>query len=283
MAFFNYIETFFFISLGITFILIILLVYHFKERISTLENKSESVLEIVNSIVKEINMLRNYQLQMHTFINQIGRGFNGGPENMEYSTQSQLPVSGSPNEKIKVNITDDDDDDDDETTTSDEELMSTDDKSDESSLVDTNDYIHDLDEIENLNKNSYFTTNPLNHSDDLEQIPQYNIINSLDSTGFSITPIGSDKYEQVNLNVESIDLTEEILKEEPIQDTKTILLEQPSEGDILIDTVVENSKEVYRKMNLQSLKTFVITKGLCSDPSKMKKGELLKLIESELL
>jgi len=33
-------------------------------------------------------------------------------------------------------------------------------------------------------------------------------------------------------------------------------------------------------MNLGALKTLVITKGLCTDPSRMKKPELLKLLET---
>jgi hypothetical protein len=44
----------------------------------------------------------------------------------------------------------------------------------------------------------------------------------------------------------------------------------------------ENNKEVYRKMSTQALKTLVITKGLSSDTSKMKKNDLLKLLESEI-
>ena len=39
------------------------------------------------------------------------------------------------------------------------------------------------------------------------------------------------------------------------------------------------ANEVYNKMSLQALKTMVITKGLSSDPSKMKKAELIKLLE----
>jgi hypothetical protein len=40
------------------------------------------------------------------------------------------------------------------------------------------------------------------------------------------------------------------------------------------------ANEVYNKMSLQALKTLVITKGLSSDPSKMKKAELIKLLET---
>ena len=42
----------------------------------------------------------------------------------------------------------------------------------------------------------------------------------------------------------------------------------------------EHSDDVYRKMTLQTLKALVITKGLCSDTSKMKKNELLKMLEA---
>jgi len=40
------------------------------------------------------------------------------------------------------------------------------------------------------------------------------------------------------------------------------------------------ANEVYNKMSLQALKTLAITKGLSSDPSKMKKAELIKLLET---
>ncbi len=40
------------------------------------------------------------------------------------------------------------------------------------------------------------------------------------------------------------------------------------------------ANEVYNKMSIQALKTLVITKGLSSDPSKMKKAELIKLLET---
>ena len=53
MGIFNYIDTFFFISLGITFILILLLVFHFKQRVADLEEKNATMFEIINNIVKK--------------------------------------------------------------------------------------------------------------------------------------------------------------------------------------------------------------------------------------
>jgi len=61
MGLFNYIDTFFFISLGITFILILLLVFHFKQRILTMEHKTDTMFEIINNIVKELTMVKNSQ------------------------------------------------------------------------------------------------------------------------------------------------------------------------------------------------------------------------------
>ena len=40
--------------------------------------------------------------------------------------------------------------------------------------------------------------------------------------------------------------------------------------------------EVYRKMNLSALKALVIERGLITDTTKLKKYELLKLLESQL-
>ena len=63
MGVFNFIETFFFISLGITFVLILLLVYHFKQRLNTIEQKSNTMFEIINNVVQEITMIKKFCLQ----------------------------------------------------------------------------------------------------------------------------------------------------------------------------------------------------------------------------
>ena len=50
MANFSLFETFFFLTLAITFILILLLIYHFKDRLSKLEQKSDSMFEIIQNL-----------------------------------------------------------------------------------------------------------------------------------------------------------------------------------------------------------------------------------------
>ena len=55
MSAFGFMETSFFISLGISFVLILLLVYHFKQRLSIAEGKLDNMFEIINMLDLEIN------------------------------------------------------------------------------------------------------------------------------------------------------------------------------------------------------------------------------------
>jgi len=57
------IETFFFISLAVTFLLLIALVYHFHQKFVTVEQRVNNVIEIINSVVKEMQNLKSAQQQ----------------------------------------------------------------------------------------------------------------------------------------------------------------------------------------------------------------------------
>lgn len=58
MGFFNLLETAFFISLAITFVLIMMLVYHFKSRLVVLEQKCDTMFEIMNNMIKEMKAIQ---------------------------------------------------------------------------------------------------------------------------------------------------------------------------------------------------------------------------------
>jgi hypothetical protein len=75
----------------------------------------------------------------------------------------------------------------------------------------------------------------------------------------------------------------ELLSTEEIQVEKVAAdVDAEVEADVDVERVEQSATtmDVYRKMNLAALKTLVVTKGLSSDPSKLKKNELLKLLES---
>ena len=59
MASFKFIETFFFLSLGITFALIITLVYHFKKRMESMETRCDTMFDIVQNLAKEVLEFKN--------------------------------------------------------------------------------------------------------------------------------------------------------------------------------------------------------------------------------
>jgi len=62
MSFFHFIDTIFFVSLGITFVLISFLVYHFKERLNVIETKTDTMFQIVNNVVHELKNIKTMVL-----------------------------------------------------------------------------------------------------------------------------------------------------------------------------------------------------------------------------
>jgi hypothetical protein len=257
MGIFNYIDTFFFISLGITFILILLLVFHFKQRMSDLEEKTETMFEIINNIVKEINSVRELaSVQNCCPMNSFCSPSLCAPsQNVVYElSQLKAPVSNT-NEKIVVSDDDDDDlDDDDEDSDEDSDKEDSDDGED---------------------------------SDDEDNMPTLQILESDEQ---------SVKIISVNMG-DVIEIDEPLIPEENDSEEEGALVENIQLDDIHVEkieadfspeeqassnevTSADTSKEIYRKMTLPALKALVITKGLTSDPSKMKKVDLLKLLES---
>lgn len=231
MGVFSFMETFFFISLGITFILIIMLVYHFKQRIIALEQKHDTMFDIVNNIVKQLRT-------MQTNIQHLG-------ENQIPITQTYVPYF-SANTQIDNGVTLDADapasmtdsgseDSDDE---------SSDDLDEESESEESDD--------ESVDSVTVVMTNKIVVSDDEEPVSELPPLVTIDET------LGKSVIESVVLD--SVNVVE---------------LADP------VDLDPAGSALPYKKMSLNQLKAAVTAKGLHADPSKMKKPELLKLLETE--
>jgi len=58
MTAFNFFETILLVSLAITFVLIMFLVYHFKQRITITEEKTDTMFDIINNMAKEMTNIR---------------------------------------------------------------------------------------------------------------------------------------------------------------------------------------------------------------------------------
>ena len=63
MGIFNMLEMLFFVSLAISFVLIVFVVYHFRQKIIALEEKCDTMFELINNIVKEMNNRKNLVIQ----------------------------------------------------------------------------------------------------------------------------------------------------------------------------------------------------------------------------
>jgi len=249
MGIFNYIDTFFFISLGITFILILLLVFHFKQRMSDLEDKSETMFEIINNIVKEITSIK--QTFSLSGCCQNNACMNTCYPSPSYSKNDNVQlhyVKENDSEKIIVSDDDDDSDDDD-----------TDDEDDD------DEYDSDTDDDSDNEKPSLqITGNDVKiinvEMGDVIEIEEPEITEENESE--EETPL-----ENIVLDILHVEKVDESVESESVATTES--------------NTIETSKEIYRKMTLSALKSLVISKGLASDPSKMKKNDLLKLLESE--
>jgi hypothetical protein len=114
------IETLLFISLAVTFILIIMLVYHFQTKFDSLEHRTESLLEIINNVVKELK-----QVKIHTteFLvsnpnsESVFPTVNTNIETMQIDLGNTAPIHTvflNTSETVTLDEEDDDSDDDDD-------------------------------------------------------------------------------------------------------------------------------------------------------------------------
>ena len=225
MAFFALLESFFFMSLALSFFLILLMVYHFKKRMDALEKKNDTIADICKELLKDIDQMKMTKPPMFL-----------SPQNMPFpKTQPEFSFGSFPDNM---------------------EIPS------------------DFNPVEELYKQIRVVE---------EQIePQ---------------PLDLKVYDNQELeNVESCDsdtehelsicTSEETLEEIPIQEENEIQVTKLDESEPLeeVSVITESeqkmTKSALQKMTVQMLKTIVIRDGLCTDPSKLKKAELIEMIRS---
>jgi len=248
MGIFNYIDTFFFISLGITFILILLLVFHFKQRLANLEQKNDTMFEIINNIVKEITYIKNSTNSSPQSFYDLKPSINATiPIPFDESTTRVMEYAFT-NQQEKIIVSEDDESEEDDSEEDDsEEDDSEDDDSDDDSVEQN--VIGESVKIINMGDNI-----------ELKEI------------------VAETNQSEIQENYGNIDIKQEILLQ--VEKIENENLDNISEFDKNVKK--ETNIEIYRKMTVQQLKPIVITKGLSSDPSKLKKNELLKLLEDSL-
>lgn len=242
MGLFSFVETFFFVSLGITFILILLLVYHFRQRFITLEQKCDTMFELINNIVLELNNG-----------NRVERGIIQSDPNILFypAPEGHSPANMDIEEMNDSDVEDDSEEDDD----------SGDESDDENSGEESSDEESDEDDVQEAGDENSVKVIMFDQPDtvDMSEIPN-------DTNEVSDNENENDTATEL-LHTDARVIVEK-LEDKHLENNN----EQTNQED--------NANEVYRKMNIQALKALVITKGLCTDPSKMKKMELVKMLET---
>lgn len=187
MTSFSIFESFLFFSLATTFVLILLLFYHFKSRLSSIEKKCDTLFEISQNLAAQIT-----------------------------NNVSNVTPSIPPSKMVDVDI--------------DNEFLK-------------------------VKKFEEFDTE-------------------------NVEEESEDEYEEVEVTDDEAEEGEQEEEEEEESDEGQI--EEIEEIDTIekIDIPTISSEELYKKMSVGELKQLVITKGLSTQPSKLKKAELLDLLKN---
>ena len=313
MGVFNFIETFFFISLGITFVLILLLVYHFKQRLNVLEQKGDTMFDIINNIVKEINMIKHVTA-MH---------FNGNPNpnpTMSHPTMSHnesylggineyVPPPVYQKETIHTEMDDSEDEsaDDSEDESADDSGDDSDndsnDDSDDESCDDSGDDSSDEsdDESGDGSEDAVTSVKAVDNkkiivSDDDEVTVEKSsdktvkIINVDINAGEHLEQIHEIRTEELNVDddasesnadFQGIESSESSIAVSKL-DSAAPNAQMNASAAAGSETVKTTAMDMYNKMSLAELKALVIQKGLSTDPGKMKRPKIITLLETAL-
>ena len=249
-------ESFFFITLGISCVLLLMLIYHFKQRLSKVEQNNETMFEILNNIVQELTEMKR-------------SSFHGIPS---------MPTS-SREQKINVSL-DDDDDIPELNTINDEEISQIPNASfnDDDSLDDNSEDDSSIDESDDdeSDESQEEEEEEVDTSEKEVKTVSVEIDNSLDEINENQEIINNVEEESDDDNLEEVDLnTEEVdnLKVSKLEEVNNLEENESNDSD-------STNKDVYKKMTVPALKALVIQKGLTTETSKLKKNDLIDLLES---
>jgi len=226
-----------------------MLVYHFKGRISILEQKCDTMFDIMNNMVKEMKNIKYV----------FGMAFN-----------QNHPVGERPFSSHLDSIYEEQDEDEDE----DEDKQ---DDNDESEPL----------EYEEINMEPYLEKIVVSDNEDEAEEPSVKVINidfnqEMDINGLTDINDEIEVVEDLDEEEVDIDIDMGIEVEVNVEDPELVV----NKLDITIDPANENGEYLaknepmdYKKIDVSYLRTLAITRGLVSDTKRLKKQDLVRLLE----
>jgi len=245
-------ETFFFVSLGITFLLILMLVYHFKQRLSHIEKKGDTMFDIVNNMVKEMSVIKTMCIDNSQCQQQCSPMNSNDPFVLQHLfNQLTIPQEHLANENQEEDMS----------------VQSISSMEDDESVSDQSD-------------NSDYENEPESLSDRFEKVP-------VSDTEVDENLNMNDSVEVSDLNVETLtEPNENVVQNLPpntedISEISASLVYKHDTPDNTDTVSVSPSEDNhYRKMLVSELREIVHSKGIIIEGiQKLKKKELIKLLE----
>jgi hypothetical protein len=291
----------FLMFLGILLLAIALLVLYFESKFRDQNHKISSMLSLVSSLAEELN---NNKMMVNHLTMMGSSNLQGGMSQNISNPRDKNMLDLIPNSEL-IDVSDDDDEDDD-----DEDEDEDDDDEDEDAASNSTDSDNENPTGFNLEENDVIQ---IGESFDVKvlkiNISEYNeniededddededVENDLDSNACNLDDLdelaGSDSTssksvvgetnteEFLSLECNNVDELENVGFNQPFTEDKISLFDFKS---INISSLEEESKEVldFKKMSIPKLRSIVIERGLSTEASKLKKGDLLKLLEGE--
>lgn len=260
MPFLELFSSSFLLTIGIVIILIGVVFAYVNYRMSDQDHKISSMVSLVSTMAEELQFFRTKMNTLQTNVTT----------NVPFQQQQNNIIRHSGAGLIEVSDDDDDDDDEYEHQESDDDVN--DDVNDNDNENDYNSSNHD-DDDEDEDEDEDEDDHDEDEEGDSERDPQIKSIH-LDETDLQPfdEPLSDDVIDLSTLPIPHID-DEKAVHEEGVNDN-------PELKTISITEEIDESMN-YKKMSLAKLRHIVVEKGIVSDPSKMKKHELLKMLEEE--
>ena len=259
MTSFKFIETFLFLSLGITFALIVTLVYHFKKRMENMETKCDTMFDIVQKLATELSSIQKppNMYEFHSDTNVLdSNSYDNLTENISLRREEILELSGETNIE-ESNVKDESDNDD---TDSDE--SDNDDSDSDESVNDNREQISSNNEPSNTIKFDKI---------DLPEDNEVKVINVSDSDVLEVSSLNDGNLEDLDYIDEDNDSTIEELNEDNLLNVNKI--------DENENTNNKPSRSALKKLKISDLKDMAKENNIAIDDNATKNTIINLLLE----
>jgi hypothetical protein len=243
----GFIEILFMATLGALFVLLALLIYHYKRQLNKLESKYDTMFEIINSLVKEVYKCKSDISESRMIQSQ------GVPNKTTPAYMLDHLVAGLPFTQNDANDSDSEEgssiegDDDDESDADDADSES---------------------EQEPEYKQIYMAVEP-----EPEPVQEPVEEEKQEYKQIFLTAEPEKEPETIDVVLTGLDVEEVIPPPAP-------KAAADEDNDDIISVLTNDRRKPYSKMNMQELKQEVQFQGIATDISKMKKQDIVQLLRT---